>query len=78
MSQQKSETEEDKKLERAVDLILNIKSQIDLFMMGRAIITILERRARKPAWQEWFCNKFQDAERLPEDCMRPLEPDIRQ
>ena len=75
MSQQ-SETQGEEKLERAVDFILQMESQIDLFTMSKAITIILERRATKPVWQEWFCKKLQDAEESPKDCMLPLEPDL--
>ena len=65
-------------LERAVELILQMESQIDIPTMIKAIAAVLAMRAQKPAWQEWFCNEFQDAERRPTttDSMHPLEPDL--
>jgi hypothetical protein len=74
MSQQ-SETIEDK-LERAVKLILRMESQVDILTMSKAITLILERRARKPAWQEWFCCELRDAEQDQPNETYPLEPDL--
>ena len=71
--------EQEKYLEKAVDLIEQLESQsgVDIFTLNKAMATIIERRARsKPLWQNWLCKKFEDAEGAATDNIQPLMLDL--
>jgi hypothetical protein len=74
-----SETEEQQKLERAVNLVQQLETQIDIFTLNKAIAILLERRARsKTVWQEWLSARFQDVEgSASTGPMHPLVPDLK-
>ena len=77
MIQVGTETEE-KKLDRAVELIEQLESKVDIFTLNRAIAKILDERARtKLLWHDWICEKLVDAEReIPVDDIHPLMRDL--
>ncbi len=71
------EAEVEGNLETAVQLVEQAEAQVDILTLNRAIATILVRRAQpKPLWQKWFCERLEDIERVPTNCMHPLIPDL--
>lgn len=65
------------KLETAIHLVEQVETEVDLLTLNKAIATILVQRAQpKPAWQKWFCERFEDIEAVSTSSMNPLMPDL--